>query len=126
MPSLEPSHRYCCHPEQLVHGLRRFLDGLNHLMCRRDGKPGWAQERSDKSQPRDMALVVLRLRGRGPNALLQQVLPQVELDRRDRDAGLRRQFRNSHGTPHLTLDSATLQYWRVALSNISEVSHGRP
>ena len=91
------------HPEQLVQRLRRFLDGLNYLMCRRDGEPGWAQERPDKAQPRDMTLVVLRLRRRGPNALVQQVFPQIELDRRDWDAGLRREFRNSHGTPWLDI-----------------------
>ena len=63
-----------------------------------------------------MALVVLSLSGRGPNAVMQQVLPQIELDRRNGDS-VCDDSSEIRITPHLTLDSATLQYWRVALSS---------
>src|SRR5215211_2088351 len=79
---VRPGYRGRSHAEELVHRLGRFLDRLNHLMCGRDGEPGWAYERPNEAQPRHMALVVLRLRGCGPYALMQQMLPQIELDRR--------------------------------------------
>jgi hypothetical protein len=54
---VRPGYRGRSHAEELVHRLGRFLDRLNHLMCGRDREPGWAKERPNEAQPRNVGLV---------------------------------------------------------------------
>ena len=56
--------------KQFVYRVRWLLDGSNHAMSSRDRKPSRPKKRPNQSESCYMAFVVLRLGGRGPNALM--------------------------------------------------------